>query len=269
MALVDDGEIPAAAKLKQQVPRALVEVTRVPGVGAKTARRDLRRARDRDARASFGDAAEQGGCATSRASAPRPSRTCWRRGADRHRGAGRAAAALRRAPDRRRDRRGAPRQPGVRARSRWPARRGGWTETCKDIDLIATATIRAALAKVLAEHPLAADVGAGGDAGARIVTHNGLKVELRVVGAARSSATCSSTSPARRSTTWSCASARSRAGQSVSEHGIKDDDSGEVTTVRDRAAGVRGARPRLHRAGAARGRRRDQRRPRPASCPSW
>ena len=37
--LLDTGEIPAAAKLKAKFPASLVEVTRVPGVGAKTARR--------------------------------------------------------------------------------------------------------------------------------------------------------------------------------------------------------------------------------------
>src|SRR5690349_1085615 len=37
--LLDTGEIPSAAKLKRRFPPTLVEVTRVPGVGAKTARR--------------------------------------------------------------------------------------------------------------------------------------------------------------------------------------------------------------------------------------
>ena len=44
----------------------------------------------------------------------------------------------------------------------------------------------------------------------------------------RSSATCSSTSPARRRTTSSCASARSKLGLSVSEHGITETESGKV-----------------------------------------
>src|SRR5919107_4528717 len=38
-ALLDTGEIPAAAKLKAKFPPTLIEVTRVPGVGPKTARR--------------------------------------------------------------------------------------------------------------------------------------------------------------------------------------------------------------------------------------
>src|SRR5919199_4336442 len=39
LTLLDTGEIPAAAKLKSKFPASLVEVTLVPGVGAKTARR--------------------------------------------------------------------------------------------------------------------------------------------------------------------------------------------------------------------------------------
>src|SRR5919199_5442717 len=39
LALLDTGEIPSAAKLKRKFPASLVEVTMVPGVGAKTARR--------------------------------------------------------------------------------------------------------------------------------------------------------------------------------------------------------------------------------------
>src|SRR5690242_19610300 len=38
-ALIATGEIPAAAKLKAKFPPTLIEVTRVPGLGAKTARR--------------------------------------------------------------------------------------------------------------------------------------------------------------------------------------------------------------------------------------
>src|SRR5919106_1903539 len=38
-ALIEAGEIPAAVKLKAKFPPTLIEVTRVPGLGAKTARR--------------------------------------------------------------------------------------------------------------------------------------------------------------------------------------------------------------------------------------
>jgi DNA polymerase (family 10) len=56
-----------------------------------------------------------------------------------------------------------------------------WTDTCKDIDIIATAKSPRALAGALAGLDEISEAGAAGDAGARAVTHNGLKVDLRIV----------------------------------------------------------------------------------------
>src|SRR5687768_11736331 len=39
VALLDEGEIPAARKLKEKFPPSLVQITRLPGVGSKTAKR--------------------------------------------------------------------------------------------------------------------------------------------------------------------------------------------------------------------------------------
>src|SRR6185295_4748965 len=47
-----------------------------------------------------------------------------------------------------------------------------WAETCKDIDLIATAEEPAALAEHLAAHPLVAAAGTAGPNGVRAQTHN-------------------------------------------------------------------------------------------------
>ena len=56
-----------------------------------------------------------------------------------------------------------------------------WAETCKDIDLIATAEEPAALAEHLAAHPLIAAAGNPGPNGVRAQTHNGISVDLRIV----------------------------------------------------------------------------------------
>ena len=64
VALLDEGEIPAARKLKEKFPASLVELTRIPGVGAKTVRRDLRRDRHRNPRGAPGG---RRGAATSAA----------------------------------------------------------------------------------------------------------------------------------------------------------------------------------------------------------
>ena len=39
LTLLDTGSIPSAERLKEKFPSSLVEVTRIPGLGAKTARR--------------------------------------------------------------------------------------------------------------------------------------------------------------------------------------------------------------------------------------
>ena len=54
-------------------------------------------------------------------------------------------------------------------------------ETCKDIDLIATASDPKALATALTEHELAAQSGSACANGTKIVTHNGVSVDLRIV----------------------------------------------------------------------------------------
>ncbi len=113
-ALLETGEIPAAAKLKAKFPPTLIEVTRVPGLGAKTARRlydelgvatieDLRTAVESErVRALKGPRAE------SRGEHPREPRAARRR-----RGAGRRQGpALQGPPDRRGAGRGAARAPG-------------------------------------------------------------------------------------------------------------------------------------------------------------
>ena len=103
-----------------------------------------------------------------------------------------------------------------------------WAETCKDIDLIATGDDPDALAKALAEHPLAAVSGSAGDAGARIVTHHGVKVDLRV---SRPQAFGNLLQHFTGSAEHNVA-LRERAlakGLSISEHGIKNVETGKVT----------------------------------------
>jgi DNA polymerase (family 10) len=101
-------------------------------------------------------------------------------------------------------------------------------ETCHDIDLIATATDPQALAEALVSHPLAAQAGNPGSSGARITTHNGVAVDLRIVEpAAYGNLLQHFTGSAEHNIAL-----RERAvgmGLSVSEHGITDTESGEVS----------------------------------------
>ena len=178
--LVETGEIPAAAKLKAKFPASLVEVTRLPGVGAKTARRlhdELGVASLDDLRA----AAEAGRIQSVKGLGAKFEASVLaaldRLGENGAPGrlllskvlpvAEKLAAALAENP--------ACDQVAIAGSARRRA------ETCKDIDLIATATDPAALAAALVEHPLAAQAGSTGESGARIVTVDGSSVDLRRV----------------------------------------------------------------------------------------
>src|SRR5215216_3889541 len=158
VSLLDTGEIPSAAKLKRKFPVSLVEVTRVPGVGAKTARRlydeldvanldDLRAAAEgerirslkglgpkveENVLASLGKLADHGPTERLLLSEVLPV-------------AQRIAADLRDNPA----------SDAVEVAG--SARRRA--ETCHDIDIIATASEPTQLAKALLDHPLAAARG--------------------------------------------------------------------------------------------------------------
>lgn len=233
-ALIETGEIPAAAKLKAKFPPSLIEVTRVPGLGAKTARRlydelgvasleDLKEAaegeRIRDLK-GLGTKAEENVLASLERlgepgegpgrlllSAVRPI-------------AEELAAALRDHPA------------AKRVEVAGSVRR--WGETCKDIDLIATAEEPAALAEHLAGHELIAAAGTPGPNGLRAQTHNGVAVDLRIVApeAFGNLLQHFTGSAAHNVQLREAAVAR---GLSVSEHGIADAESGETTLCAEEA----------------------------------
>jgi DNA polymerase (family 10) len=180
VALVETGEIPAMTKLLGRYPRSLIEVTAVPGIGAKRARllfdelgvsslaelRDAAAAeRIRGVRGLGPRVEENVLAALDRLGSEGPAERLLL--ADVLPVASELAAALRDHPA------------SEEVEIAGSARRR--TETCKDIDLIATASDPAALARALVEHPLIAVAGHAGEAGARGTTHNGVKVDLRIV----------------------------------------------------------------------------------------
>jgi DNA polymerase (family 10) len=226
-ALLETGEIPAAVKLKAKFPPTLIEVTRVPGVGAKTARRlfeelgissmeDLKRAAEEEkvrGVKGLGPKAEENVLAA------------LERLGEPGEGPGRLllsavkpiaeelAAALREHPA------------ANRVALAGSARR--WAETCKDIDLIATAEDPVALAEHLEAHPLIAAAGTAGANGVRAQTHNGIAVDLRIVPPAAFGNLLQHFTGSAAHNVQLREDAVGR-GLSVSEHGITDVESGEV-----------------------------------------
>jgi len=224
--LLDTGEIPSAAKLKRKFPASLVEVTRVPGVGAKTARRlydelgvsdldDLREAAEaqrireikglgpkaeENVLASLGKLADRGPAERLLLSEVLPI-------------AEKIASDLRDHP--------ASEAVEVAGSARRRA------ETCHDIDLIATSSDPVALSQALVDHPLVVAGASPRESGAHVTTENGVAIDLRIVPPdAYGNLLQHFSGSAEHSVEL-----RERAvkmGLSVSEHGITDSESGEV-----------------------------------------
>jgi DNA polymerase (family 10) len=178
--LFETGEIPAAAKLKAKYPPGLVEITRLPGFGPKRARRvfeelgiasldELRSAAESEKLRElpgFGPKAEEAVLVALDAGLDdrtKP-RVLLSRAKEIAEG---LASALREHPA------------ADRVEIAGSARR--WTETCKDLDLVATASDPAALAEAFCGLPLIGEVHSSAAAGVKAVSHNGLSIDLRIV----------------------------------------------------------------------------------------
>ena len=226
-ALLATGEIPAAVKLKAKFPPSLIEVTRVPGVGPKTARRlfdELGVATLDDLRA----AAEGERIRELKGLGPKAEKNVLaglERLGEPGEGSGRVLLSMARpiAEELARALREHPAADRVEVAG--SARR--WAETCKDIDLIATAEEPQALAEHLVASPLIAAAGKPGSNGVRAQTQNGISVDLRIVApqAFGNLLQHFTGSAAHNVQLREDAVAR---GLSVSEHGITEVESGKV-----------------------------------------
>ena len=226
IALLDTGVIPSAEKLKAKFPPSLVEVTLIPGLGAKTVRRlhdelgiatldDLRAAvaqkRIRALKGLGPKAEENIAAQLERLGDEGPSERVLL--SDALPIAERLIEVLREHP--------ASHSVDVAGSARRLA------ETCKDIDLIATASDPVALAQALIDHPLAAAAGNPSANGARVTTYNGVAVDLRIVPPAEYGNLLQHFTGSQRHNV----ELRERAvrmGLSVSEHGIADTETGRV-----------------------------------------
>lgn len=227
-ALLASGEIPAAAKLKAKFPPTLIAVTRVPGLGTKTARRlyeelGVASLEDLKAAAEAQKIRELKGLGAK--VEERVLASLETMGEDEDPAAGRLllskvrpiaeelAAALREHPA------------ANRVEVAGSARR--WAETCKDIDLIATAEDPVALSRHFAALPLIATAGTPGANGVRAQTHNGVSVDLRIVPPAAFGNLLQHFTGSKAHNVQLREEAVAR-GLSVSEHGITETESGEV-----------------------------------------
>jgi len=179
-ALLETGSIPSADKLKQRIPSGLVEVTRIPGLGPKRAKllhdevgvnsiEDLRRAAEsgqlKDVK-GFGKKAEENVLAAFAAGAD--GRPKARMILSKALPVGEElVAALRDHPA------------ALRVELAGSARR--LADTVKDLDIVASSSDAPALAEAFTKLEAIDTVSTFGEAGAKVVTHSGLAVDLRIV----------------------------------------------------------------------------------------
>jgi DNA polymerase (family 10) len=178
--LLETGEIPATTKLRRKFPAGLVKLTRIPGLGAKTARKlydelgissleELRLAAEAEKLRSvpgLGPKVEKNVLAALAARTEEGGR-------ERHLLSAVLAVAEQIVETL------AIHPAAERVALAGSARR--MADTCKDIDIIATAREPRALTEALEKLELVFEVKASGNAGATVVTNNGMVVQLRVV----------------------------------------------------------------------------------------
>ncbi len=179
-ALLEQGSIPSADKLKARIPSGLIEVTRVPGLGPKRARllnEHLGVTSLQELRAAV-EAGQLKDVPGFGAKAEENLRLALSDGAD-----GRSnrrlllshalevgdelVAALREHPA------------ALRVELAGSARR--MADTVKDLDIVASSSEPRALAEAFCALPLLEEAQSPGEAGARGMTHHGLPVDLRIV----------------------------------------------------------------------------------------
>jgi DNA polymerase (family 10) len=100
-------------------------------------------------------------------------------------------------------------------------------DSVKDLDVIATAADPAALVRALAELPIVESVDSSGDAGGRVTTHSGMKVDLKVVEPDQFGNVLQHFTGSKEHNVALRESAVKR-GLHVSEYGILDDATGET-----------------------------------------
>jgi DNA polymerase (family X) len=230
-ALLEQGDIPQAVALRERFPPGLLEMTRLPGLGPKRARRlyeelgidslaaletAARQQRIRDLRGFGAKAEENLLAAIARATAVDggDGRALGRFVLDRALAIGEPIVeALRAHPA------------AVRVELAGSARR--WTDSVKDLDIIATAEDPPALVQAFVALDVVESVAGRGENGAHVRTHSGMAADLRVVTPERFGNLLQHFTGSKQHN-MALREAAVRSGLHVSEYGILDDATGET-----------------------------------------
>ncbi|MBA2630172.1 MAG: histidinol-phosphatase, partial [Thermoleophilaceae bacterium] len=223
-ALLEGGTIPSADKLKAKIPAGLVEITRIPGLGAKR----VRILHDQLGVASIDDlrtAVEAGRLADVPGFGPKAEENVRAALAADDAGEGGGRYILSTALAVGEEIVEGLRPHATRVDLAGSARRRA--DSCKDLDVVAATADAAALAQAFAGLDVIDEVLSSGPAGARAVTHSGLPVDLRVVPEeAFGNLLQHFTGSGRHNEALRTEAVRR--GLHVSEYGIADDESGQT-----------------------------------------
>jgi DNA polymerase (family 10) len=226
LALGDEGSIPAAVKLRKKFPAGLIEMTRLPGLGPKRARR-LYDELGLDSIEALKSAAEEERIRTLRgfgAKAEEAILAAIAAADDGARGrrvvldralaaADALIAALRNNPA------------AEQVELAGSARR--WADSVKDLDVIATASDPLALAQAAAGLDLVESAGTATASGLRLRTHTGMRVDLRIVESDQFGNLLQHLTGSKEHN-MALRDSAVRKGLHVSEYGVLDDSSGET-----------------------------------------
>ena len=226
IALADEGAIPATVKLRAKFPPGVIEMTHLPGLGAKRVRR-LYEELGVDSLETLRTAAEAQKIRKLKGFGPKAEEAIL--------------ASLRLADDGERsarvvlDRALAIADPLIGALRDHPAsthvelagsaRR--MTDTVKDLDVIATATDPLALAHAATQLDLTESAGTPSPAGVRLRTHTGIRVDLRIVAPDQFGNLLQHLTGSKEHN-MALRDAAVRRGLHVSEYGVLDDATGET-----------------------------------------
>jgi DNA polymerase (family 10) len=180
IALDSTGDIPAAQKLRAKIPAGLISVMHLPGFGPRRARR-LYDELGIDSLDALRAAAEAGQIRGLRGFGAKVEENLKRVLSEHAEDGPAPRILLSRALPVADQIVGALRSHPASDRVEAAGSLRRMADSVKDLDIIATATDPAALAGTLSDLPLVESVHSAGEAGARVSTHSGMKVDLKVV----------------------------------------------------------------------------------------
>jgi DNA polymerase (family 10) len=231
LALADTGEIPAAIKLRAKFPPGLLEITHLPGLGPKRARR-LFEELGIDSLEALKSAAEEHRIRELKGFGPKAEEALLASANATGAGSARERVVLSRALTIGEQLVAALREHPAADRVELAGSARRMTDSVKDLDIIATAHDPGALARAVVEHELIESAGTGGlragEAGVRARTHTGVHVDLRIVAPDQFGNLLQHFTGSKEHN-MALREAAVRKGLHVSEYGILDDATGETS----------------------------------------